>query len=63
MHISQLELDRFPSDRIMYLIQQSAMGYGDLSHTKVIISQEVQLDGIYETQMWDNLHIRWLVAR
>ena len=33
------------------------MGYGDLSHTEVIISHEVKLSGIYETEVWDKSYI------
>ena len=32
-------------------MQQPTMGYGDLSHTEVIISHEVKLSGIYETEV------------
>ena len=38
------------------------MGYGDLSHTEVIISHEAKLNGIYETEVWDKSHILWLVV-
>ena len=38
------------------------MGYGDLSHTEVIISHEAKLSGIYETEVWDKSHIPWLVV-
>ena len=37
------------------------MGYGDLSHTEVIISHEAKLSGIYETEVWDKSHILWQV--
>ena len=38
------------------------MGYGDLSHTEVIISHEAKLSGIYETEVWDKSHIHgWLL--
>ena len=38
------------------------MGYEALSHTKVIISHEAKLSGIYETEVWDKSHIPWLVV-
>ena len=47
--------------RYYKLIQQPAMGYGDLSHTKVIISHEAKLSGIYETKVWDKFNIPLLV--
>ena len=43
------------SHGILQLIQQPAMGYGDLSHAEVIISHEAKLSGIYETEVWDKL--------
>ena len=36
------------------LIQEPDMGYGDLSHTEVIIFYEAKLSGIYETEVWDD---------
>ena len=47
---------------IIQLIQQSAMGYGNLSDTEVIISHEAKLSGIYETEVWDKSHVPWLVV-
>ena len=41
------------------LIQQPAIGYGYLSHTKVSISHKTKLNGIYETEVWDKSHIPW----
>ena len=45
-----------------YYMQQPAMGYGDLSHTEVIISHEAKLSGICETEVWNKSHIPWLVV-
>ena len=47
-------------NEIIYLIQQLAMGYGDLSHTEVMISQEPKQSGIYESQVWNKSHLLWL---
>ena len=38
------------------------MGYGDLSHTEVIISHKAKLIRIYETEVWDKSHILWVVV-
>ena len=38
------------------------MGYRDLSHTEVIIFYEAKLSGIYETEVWDESHMPWLVV-
>ena len=39
------------------------MEHGDLSHSKVIIFHEAKLGSTYETELWDESHIPWLVVR
>ena len=40
------------------------MGYGDLSHTEVIVSQKAKLSGIYETELWGKSHFHnWLLDK
>ena len=40
------------------------MGYGNLSHTEVVISHEAKLSRIYESEAWDKSHIPcWLLDK
>ena len=48
----------------MQLIQQPAVGYGDLFHTEVIISHEAKLIGIYEPRYGINpISYGWLLDK
>ena len=38
------------------------MGYGDLSHTEVIISHEAKLSGVYETKVQEKSY-GWLLDK
>ena len=47
---------------IIILHYSSSMGYGDLSHTKVVIFHKAKLSRIYKTEVWDKSHIPLLVV-
>ena len=60
--VEGITLMAFETMSSLQLIQQQAMGYGDLSHTEVNISREAKLRGMYETEVWDESHIPWMVV-
>ena len=55
-------------DRVTILFTANIIAYPTTSHgiwrsnTEMIISHEVKLSGIYETEVWDKSHIPWLVV-